>query len=737
MHSGKKTTFINPSDLSKVDALTTHRVEPIAIMAQPPPEERELLDKLEGQNLTLGMDGYERPRAVKYKDLYALFRPVIDGDASSAFSSSSEISLQEERDRDTNCEADCWLKAKEVKAFIARESTARPRSEPLHDAASGAEAAAKLYTSLRPGWIRVVVLDPGEGDTPLQCTLLPELLFDPSRGKRRLGDVRDAQLIKLTHYEAVSYHWGSPILSRIVLCREARLSETGEAYETPEVAMPVTASLHEALRCLRLKARPRLLWVDGLCINQYDTAEKNRQVKQMFEIYRLSRRVVVHLGVATKGTHMAMVFLDYTNSEEIRKLTLRRAHEPECIETLRAIYAGLYELLCRPWFERSWIRQEIIGTRGSIVCCGTKTVRWTAFKRGYRRLRSLEAILESNLGADFKKPTLLQSRLQILKGLKRSWSAGEPMMHAMVPSHSIYSSIAGGILELLVVSKFSEATDPRDKVYSLLGLARPLRRAESITHGSEQGSSGSSTTPTLYLLSFEVDYSKSLNAVYQYLAKFIINGTKNLDILALIKRPSGQPCPPQFPSWVPDWQSCTTNSIVSIDDQLVLIPQNLPADFLASQQSYEEDDILRVSGWHVASVMLLTGHTASFEEMDRIDKDLPHDFNLEDIHKVPEEMGFRDWSPTDTWRCCLLDPGRIALVPSWADVGDFVFLVKGSRFPLVMRPLDRFRGQEGALASDTRWEYVGVCLMWCFSTVGAVETSELFSTVSPTELAVI
>ncbi|KAI8692519.1 HET domain-containing protein [Fusarium sp. Ph1] len=702
------------------------------------PQERELLDKLEGSSLRMGMDGYERPRAVKYKDFYARFRPVIDGDASSIFSSSSEISLEAEWDKDTNCEADCWLKAKEVKAFLARDLPTGPRSEPPHEVASGAEAAAKLYTPLSPGWIRVVLLDSGDWDTPLKCRLSPEYLFDPRRGKRAPENARNAALInQWMHYEAVSYCWGPPILSHIVLCREAIHSKTSGIYESPEVAMPVTASLHETLRCLRLKDRPRLLWIDGLCINQYDAVEKSRQVKRMFEIYRLSRRVVVHLGAPTKRTHLAMVYLGYMNNRKIPELTFHQAHEPECIETLRAVYAGLDELLCRPWFERSWIRQEIIGTRGSIICCGLKAIRWTAFKRGYKRLRSLETILKSHLGAKFEKLALLQRRLQILQGLKRSWSAGEPMMHAMVPSHSIYSNIAGGILELLVVSKFSEASDPRDKVYSLLGLARPPRRAQSTSHGSEGGSSGSNTTTTLDLLSFEVDYSKSLAAVYQYLVKFVINGTMNLDILALIKRPCEPPRPHQFASWVPDWQSCTPNSIVSIDDSLVLIPQRLPADFLASQQSYEEDDILRISGWHAASVMLLTGYTASFEQMNRIDRDLPHDFELEEIHRVLEEMGFRDWSLTDTWRCCLLDPGRIALVPSAADVGDSVFIVKGSRFPLLMRSVDGFYDQEGATASDIRWEYVGVCLMWHFSMAVAVETSELFSAVSPMELVVV
>lgn len=701
------------------------------------PQERELLDKLERQNVTLGMDGYERPRASKYKDLYALCRPLVDGGVPSIFSSSSEISLEGEQDRDASCQADCWLKNQRVKDFLARDSPQKPCSGSSIVAVSGAEAAAELYTPLPPWWTRVLMLHPGEGDAPLQCLLIPEPLFKPSRGKRAPDNVTDARMIKWAHYEAVSYHWGSSTLSHLVLCREARYSDTGGTYESPEVAMPVTASLHDALRCLRLKHRARLLWIDGLCINQYDTAEKNLQVKQMFAIYRLSRRVVVHFGSPTKCTHMAMVFLDFVNSEEIRQSTLRRTHEPECIETLRVIYEGLYELICRPWFERSWIRQEIIGTRGSLVCCGTKTIKWTAFKRGYRRLRSLEAILKSHLGTSFEQPPLLQRRLKILRGLKRTWSAGEPMMHAMVPSDSIYSNIAGGILELLVVSKFSEASDPRDKVYSLLGLARPPRPAGGPSTGSEGGSSGSDLPPTLDLSSFEVDYSKSLTAVYEYLAKFIINGTKNLDILALIRRPTEQPRPYQFASWVPDWQSCALNSIVSIEDPLVLTPQRLPADFLASQQSYEETGSLRVSGWSAGTVMLQTGYTASLVEMNRIDKDLPHDFDLEEIHRVLKEMGFKDWSPADALRCCLLDPGRIALVPSAADVGDCVFIIKGSRFPFLMRPIYGLDDQEGVTASDIIWEYVGVCLMWRLSVAGVVETAKEFFAASPMELILV
>jgi hypothetical protein len=47
---------------------------------------------------------------------------------------------------------------------------------------------------------------------------------------------------------------------------------------------------------LRYEEEDRLIWADGLCIQQSDTAERNQQVDRMGDIYERATRVVVWLG---------------------------------------------------------------------------------------------------------------------------------------------------------------------------------------------------------------------------------------------------------------------------------------------------------------------------------------------------------------------------------------------------------------------------------------------------------
>jgi len=54
----------------------------------------------------------------------------------------------------------------------------------------------------------------------------------------------------------------------------------------------VTANLFDALSHLRYFDRPRVLWVDALCINQADVSERNRQVAHMLTIYQAASRVI-------------------------------------------------------------------------------------------------------------------------------------------------------------------------------------------------------------------------------------------------------------------------------------------------------------------------------------------------------------------------------------------------------------------------------------------------------------
>lgn len=89
-------------------------------------------------------------------------------------------------------------------------------------------------------------------------------------------------------YEALSYAWGTPT--------------PGPSVSIGKKAVPVTANCLEALKHLRLGLRPRLLWIDAICIDQgkgdKSTHERSHQVELMGEIYSKAQTVLVWLGAS-------------------------------------------------------------------------------------------------------------------------------------------------------------------------------------------------------------------------------------------------------------------------------------------------------------------------------------------------------------------------------------------------------------------------------------------------------
>jgi hypothetical protein len=112
--------------------------------------------------------------------------------------------------------------------------------------------------------IRLLTIHPGGEDDPLKCALS---LVDWNRAPP---------------YEALSYAWGSTAGRQ-----KMRLNDR---------IILVTQNLRNAVLSLRYLNRPRILWVDALCINQNSTLEKNHQIKLMDLIYSQSRLVKIWLG---------------------------------------------------------------------------------------------------------------------------------------------------------------------------------------------------------------------------------------------------------------------------------------------------------------------------------------------------------------------------------------------------------------------------------------------------------
>ena len=115
----------------------------------------------------------------------------------------------------------------------------------------------KLYSPIKPWQTRILRLQPGRQDEPLNCTLeVAELVCFEGVG---LGAEQE-----LVQFEALSYSWGRPALSSSLTCNG--------------IQFPVTPNLADALFYFRSQERERLLWVDALCINQLDLSEKARYV---------------------------------------------------------------------------------------------------------------------------------------------------------------------------------------------------------------------------------------------------------------------------------------------------------------------------------------------------------------------------------------------------------------------------------------------------------------------------
>lgn len=81
-------------------------------------------------------------------------------------------------------------------------------------------------------------------------------------------------------------------------------------YCGPTTYLMVAPNLWTALHRCRWRSKSRLLWVDSLCINQNDLAERGSQVALMRQIYRNAKRTVVHLGLEADNSLLAIAFLD-------------------------------------------------------------------------------------------------------------------------------------------------------------------------------------------------------------------------------------------------------------------------------------------------------------------------------------------------------------------------------------------------------------------------------------------
>jgi hypothetical protein len=144
--------------------------------------------------------------------------------------------------------------------------------------------------------VRLLELHPGRNSSLVTCSIGHYYLDD--------GPV----------YVALSYTWGNTDITKPMAISiqqafeysrdDPRVAQTVEV----ETQVEVTINLEAALRQLRASGYEKV-WIDALCINQEDDAERREQVLKMNRIYKRAREVVVWLGPEKENSGRAMAFI--------------------------------------------------------------------------------------------------------------------------------------------------------------------------------------------------------------------------------------------------------------------------------------------------------------------------------------------------------------------------------------------------------------------------------------------
>ncbi|KAI1133131.1 heterokaryon incompatibility protein-domain-containing protein [Nemania abortiva] len=367
----------------------------------------------------------------------------------------------------------------------------------------------------------------------------------------------------------------------------------------------VRRNLYAALHQLRERALHDWIWIDAICIDQNDDAERSWQVNEMRSIFALADRVYCWLGPATGDSDAAFEMLkriaqevedsgltmddikpigwggrmglgpprfSTPGAEEARLALCKKLFDYEELESKDGSFsqgaAVVQKLLHRSFFSRVWIIQEYSLAKHCQFVCGQSSldthtldisIEAIGLAMSYRRTLSPTTWRQAKFFSPFNWTYLDSKLFQV----RQAMASGSPpnlydiiVIQSDCPERPLYA-----------------ASDPRDIVFGVLGCAAD---AES--------------------LGLQADYSKPVNQVFAEVTKAFIRQEKpyQLGHCSFLKDMPG------LPSWVLDWKRLGEFGIG-------FYPINYSVHFKANDGLFDALDdadpgewkVLRTTGWHV------------------------------------------------------------------------------------------------------------------------------------------
>lgn len=419
-------------------------------------------------------------------------------------------------------------------------------------------------------WMRILHLEPStRKDAPLR------------------GRLVNTRLDAHADYHAVSYLWGDSSAPLTDWCELRTVTTETSDTEANHDRLPILASCNAVLRHLRSANTTRALWIDFICIDQSNSAEKNQQVRIMQYIYRDASKVAMWLDLShlaardckrvfrwAEGLSCAyrwglvdifslepgagffgrcfLGLLPWDIRYSIMKGLLlnkfsgtyvflhlgfiktekkKRRRKGSLLTRLIHFSEEVFSILDNPYFGRTWTVQELVMAPLSHIEMHTSvgTVQWAYILA----LVELSLTKATSLSPDERmlriyrrlscRGSFFKNNAPLRKSLKDSPTRSENRLLDLWPAE-------GSVYPFHNIPSLL-ASEPRDKAYAFLWA---LQRCQ----------------PSDFDI-FDVDYTKAVETVFTEFTIAVAHETG--EFIMLFVTACQQDKMSTLPSWVPDW----------------------------------------------------------------------------------------------------------------------------------------------------------------------------------------
>ena len=348
--------------------------------------------------------------------------------------------------------------------------------------------------------------------------------------------------------------------------------------EIDGITYRVSRNVHDMVSRLIEGGTEERFWIDSLCINQADLAERSAQVHIMGDIYRSATNVFVWLGGDELGEAETIISMCQTMSAEFMQQTdngnkpmstvrkIPNMFEPGVLESMGlppgmdnswTTFARFWD---RRWFHRAWIIQEVtltesprfwwgtteldrdmlfnascfvlhsllgVWVKGSVSISRTRTREWFSLRRR----------IGETLGKVHAYRVMANLPLDQLRMDDGFWLKCKTLAGPKYSKDGLRTDCIDLWTNIIDTYRGFNAEDPRDHIYASLGIISAIAARNGLD------------PPAI-----TVDYSRTVAEVFADAARTIMQASNCVNLVSLAQDPQMR-TQPDLPSWVPDFSA--------------------------------------------------------------------------------------------------------------------------------------------------------------------------------------